>query len=124
MFSWTIINDVTRGTANPTGVVGTASIVMSPVVTEVALVLKTSGGRVAQSRQVAVGTGIGGTVLMIVTEQMALKTFCQGASWCWAKSTRMRKYTSGRGEYTSAIRKVNMLGSIPGDRESIVFIIH
>ena len=49
MFNWTIINDVPRGIANSTGAVGTESIVMSPVMTETALMLKTSRGGVTQS---------------------------------------------------------------------------
>ena len=46
MFNWAIINDVPRGIANSTGVVGTESIAMSPVMTEITLVLKTSRGGV------------------------------------------------------------------------------
>ena len=49
MFNWTVINDVPRGIANSTGAVGTELIVMSPVMTEATLVLKTSGGWVTWS---------------------------------------------------------------------------
>ena len=49
MFSWTIINDVPRGIANSTGVVGAELVMMSPAMTEATLVLKTSGGGVTQS---------------------------------------------------------------------------
>ena len=38
------INNVPRGIANSTGAVGTESIMVSPVMTETTLVLKTSGG--------------------------------------------------------------------------------
>ena len=34
MFNWTIINNLPRGIANSTGVVGTESITMSPVMAE------------------------------------------------------------------------------------------
>ena len=49
MFNRTIINDMPRGIANSTGMVGTESIAMSPVMTETALMLKTSGGGVTWS---------------------------------------------------------------------------
>ena len=49
MFNWAIINDVPRGIANSTGAVGAELITMSPVITEAALVLKTSRGGVTQS---------------------------------------------------------------------------
>ena len=49
MFNWTIINDMPRGIANSTGVVRAESIMMSPVMAETTLVLKTSGGRVSRS---------------------------------------------------------------------------
>ena len=75
MFNWTVINDVPRGIANSTGAVGTESIMMSPVMTEATLVPKTSGGGMTQSRKVAMGTGIGGAVLMIVAEKMTSKAF-------------------------------------------------
>ena len=48
MFNWTVISDVPRGIANTIDSVGTESIMMSPVTTEVALEPKTSGGRVAR----------------------------------------------------------------------------
>ena len=50
MFNWTVINDVPRGIANSTGVVGAESIMMSPVMTEITLMSKRSGGRMALSR--------------------------------------------------------------------------
>ena len=57
---------------------------------------------------------------MIVAEKMTPKTLCQGTSRSRSKSGRVRKYPSGGGEYTSAIREANMLGSISGDWESSV----
>ena len=75
MFNWTVINNVPRGIANSTGAVGTELITMSPVMTEATLVLKTSGGGVTRSGQVAMGTGIGEAVLTIVAKKMATKTF-------------------------------------------------
>ena len=46
MFNWTVISDVARGIANITDSVGTESVTMSPVTTEIALESKTSGGRI------------------------------------------------------------------------------
>ena len=75
MFNWTVINDVSRGIANSTGVVGAESIAMSPVMTEATLVPKTSGGGATWSGKVAMGTGIGGVVLTVVAEKMTSKAF-------------------------------------------------
>ena len=50
MFNWAVISDVTRGITNTTDSVGTESITMSPVMTEVALEPKTSGGRMSRRR--------------------------------------------------------------------------
>ena len=47
MFNRTVISDVPRGIANTTDSVGTESIMMSPVTTEITLESKTSGGRVS-----------------------------------------------------------------------------
>ena len=44
MFNWTVISDVSRGIANTTDLVGTELIMMSPVMIEIALESKTSGG--------------------------------------------------------------------------------
>ena len=49
MFSWTITDNMPRGIACSTDAVRTESVLMSPVMTETALVPKTSGGRVTQS---------------------------------------------------------------------------
>ena len=49
-------------------------VTMSPVVAETTLVPKTSRERVTQSREVAVGAGIGGAVLMIVAKKVTTKT--------------------------------------------------
>ena len=35
----------------------------------------------------------------------------------------MREYLSGRGENLSAIGESDVLGSIPGDREGIIFFV-
>ena len=48
MFNWTVISDVPRSIANGTDSVGTESITMSPVTTEIALIPKTSGGRMSR----------------------------------------------------------------------------
>ena len=39
------------------------------------------------------------------------------------KSSRTRKYLSRRGENPDTIWELDMLGNVPGDRESIVFLI-
>ena len=44
MFNWIVISDVSRGITNTTDSVGTELIMMSPVMTEIALMLKISGG--------------------------------------------------------------------------------
>ena len=62
MFSRTIIDNMPRGIACSTDAVRTESVMMSPVVAETTLVPKTSRGRVTQSREVAMGAGIGGAV--------------------------------------------------------------
>ena len=63
---------------------------------------------------------VGGAVLSIVTEIMTSKALCHGACRGRSKSNGVRKYLSGRGEYTSAIREVNMLGGISGDWEGTI----
>ena len=50
MFNWTVINDVPRGIANSTGVMGAELVTMSPVMTEATLGSRTSGGGVTWSR--------------------------------------------------------------------------
>ena len=120
MFSWTVISDVTRGITNTTDSVGTESITMSPVMTEIALELKTSGGRMFRHGYVAVRACVGWAVLSIVAEKMTLKALCQRASRSRPKSVGAREYTSGRREYTSAVREVNMLSNVSGNREGAI----
>ena len=48
-------------------------------------------------------TGIGGEILMIVAEKMALKAFGQRTCRGQVKCVRARKYLSGGGENSSAI---------------------
>ena len=93
---------------------------MSPVMTEIALEPKTSRGGVSWHGQVAVRAHIGGAILLIVAETMTLKAFSQGTSRSRSKSIRTRKYLGGGGEYASAVRESNVLGSIPRDWESSV----
>ena len=66
------------------------------------------------------GARVGWTILSIVAEKMTLKTLSQGTSRSRSKSVGTRKYPSGGGEYTSAIRKLNVLGGVSGDWESSV----
>ena len=120
MFNWTVICDVPRGIANTTDSVGTESITMSPVTTEVALEPKTSGGGVSRCGQVAMRARVGEAILSIVTKTMTLKAFGQGTSRSGLKSVGARKYPGGGGEYVSAIGESNVLGSIPRDWESPV----
>ena len=61
------------------------------------------------------GASVGWAILSIVAEKMTLKALGQGTSRSGSKHVRVRKYPSGGGEYTSAIREVNMLGGISGD---------
>ena len=120
MFNWTIISDMPRSITNGTDSVGTESITMSPVMTEIALIPKTSGGGMSRSRQVAVRARVGGAVLLIVTEIMTSKALCHGSCRSRSKFHRARKYLSGGGEHTSAIRETDMLGSISRNRKSSV----
>ena len=120
MFNWTVISDVSRGIANTTDSVGAESITMSPVMAEITLELKTSGGGVSRCGQVAMRACVGGAILLIVAEKMTPKAFGQGTSRSGSKSIRARKYPGGGGEYTSAIGESNVQGSIPRDWESSV----
>ena len=120
MFNWTVISDMSRGVANTTDSVGAELITMSAVMAEIALEPKTSGGGVSWRGQVAIRAHIGGEILSIVAEMMTLKAFGQGTSRSGSKSVRARKYPSGGGEYASAVRELNVLGSVPGDWESSV----
>ena len=63
---------------------------------------------------------VGGAVLSIVTEIMTSKALCHGACRGRSKSNGVRKYLSGRGEYTSAIREMDMLSEISRNRKSSV----
>ena len=120
MFNWTVISNVSRGIANTTDSVGAESIMMSPVMAEIALEPKTSRGGVSWRRQVAMRACVGGAILLIVAKTMTPKAFGQRTSRSRLKSVRARKYPSGGGEYTSAVRESNVLGGIPGDWESPV----
>ena len=66
------------------------------------------------------GASVGWAILSIVAEKMTLKTLRQRASGSGSKSVRVREDSSGGGEYTSAIREVNMLSSVSGDWEGSV----
>ena len=120
MFNWTVISDMSRGIANTTDSVGTESITMSPVMTEITLESKTSGGGMSQHGLVAMGARVGWTILLIVAEKMTPKALCQGTSRGRSKSVRARKYPSGGREYTSVIREAYMLGGVSGDWEGSV----
>ena len=63
---------------------------------------------------------VGWAILLIVAKKMTPKTLCQRASGSRPKSARVREYPSGGGEYTSAIREVNMLSDVSGDREGTI----
>ena len=66
------------------------------------------------------GASVGWAILLIVAEKMTPKALCQRASGSGSKSIGAREYPSGRGEYTSAIREVNMLGGVSGDWEGTI----
>ena len=66
------------------------------------------------------GAHVGWTILSIVAEKMTPKTLSQGTSRSGSKSIGTRKYLSGGGEYTSAIREPNVLDGVSGDWESSV----
>ena len=66
------------------------------------------------------GAHVGWTILLIVAEKMTPKTLCQGTNRSGLKSGRVRKYLSGGGEYTSAVREANMLSDVSGDREGTI----
>ena len=117
MFNWTVISNMSRGIANTTDLVGTESITMSPVMTEITLESKTSRGGMSWCRQVAMRARVGGAVLLIVTKMMTLKAFSQRTSRSGSKHIRARKYPSGGGEYASAVRESNVLVDIPMDGE-------
>ena len=95
MFSWTVISDVSRGIANTTDLVGTESVTMSPVTTEITLELKTSRGRMSRRREVAMGASVGWAILSIVAEKMTSKALRQRASGSRSKSIRARENSSG-----------------------------
>lgn len=65
-----------------------------------------------------VGTSVRGTVLMIVTETMALKAFSQRSSRSRPEGFWVREDTSGRREDAGAVGKSDMLSGIVGDREA------
>ena len=71
----------------------------------------------------AVRARIGGTVLAIVTETMTLKAFSQRTCGNRSKFGGAREYLSGRRENMSAVKKMNMLSKVPGDREGSVIRI-
>ena len=68
----------------------------------------------------AVRASVGGAILSIVAKKMTPKALHKRTSWSWSEGIKVRKYASGRGEYTSTIRELNMLGSISGDREGSI----
>ena len=66
------------------------------------------------------GARVGWAVLSIVAEKMTPKALCQRASGSRPKSIGAREYPSGGGEYTSAVREVNMLSDVSGNREGTI----
>ena len=118
MFNWTVISDVSRGITNTTDSVEAESITMSPVMAEIALEPKTSGGGVSQCGQVAMRARVGGAILSIVAKTMTPKAFGQGTSRSGLKSIGVRKYPSGGRKYVSAVGESNVLGGISRDWES------
>ena len=69
------------------------------------------------------GACVGWTILSIVAEKMTPKALRQRASGSGSKGIRAREYSSGGGEYTSAIGEADVLSRVSRDRESpIVWI--
>ena len=68
----------------------------------------------------AMGACVGWAILSIVAEKMTPKALCQRASGNRLKSVGAREYPSGGGEYSSAVRKVNMLSDVSGNGEGAI----
>ena len=66
------------------------------------------------------GACVGWVILSIVAEKMTLKALGQRAGRGRPESVGARKYLSGGGEYTRAIREANVLSDVLGNRESAV----
>ena len=66
------------------------------------------------------GAHVGWAILLIVAEKMTPKALHQRASGSGSKSIWAREYSSGGGEYMSAVREANMLSSISGDWEGTI----
>ena len=120
MFNWTVISDVARSIANATDSMGTESVSMSPVMTEIALESKTSGGRMSWRGYVAVRACVGWAILSIVAKKMTPKALSQRTSGSRPKCVGARKYMSGGREYTHAVQEANVLSDVLGNRESAV----
>ena len=120
MFNWTVISDVPRGIANTTDSVGTESITMSPVMTEITLESKTSGGRMSWCGKVAMGACVGWTILSIVAEKMTLKALHHRASGSGSEGVRTREYSSGGREYASAIGEADVSSCVSRNGESSI----
>ena len=68
----------------------------------------------------AMGTCVGWAILSIVAEKMTPKALSQRSSRGRPKSVWARKYPSGGREYARAIREVNVLSDVLGNRESAI----
>ena len=88
----TIVNDVASLIAYVTHSSGTESITMSPSATKVTLGGHTSSLRMSGSGEMAMGAGVEGTVLMIVTCARALKALGERGS----RATRDRDVEEAR----------------------------
>ena len=64
----------------------------------------------------AMGAGVGWTILSIVAEKMTSKALRHRASR--SKSVRARKNSSGGREYASAVGEADVLSCVSRDRES------
>ena len=66
------------------------------------------------------GASVGWAILSIVAEKMTPKALGQRTSRGRPKSVGARKYLSGGREYSCAVRKLNVLSDVLGNRESAV----
>ena len=66
------------------------------------------------------GAHVGWAILSIVAEKMTPKALRQRACGSRSKGIRVREYSSGGRENASAIRELNMLSDISGNREGAI----
>ena len=106
----TIVNDVASLIAYVTNSSGTESITMSPSATKVTLGGQTSSLRVSRGGEMAVGTGVEGAVLAIVTCARAPKAFGESRSGA-TKDGDIEEACRGRNDRT-IVAKLHNKGTV------------